>query len=421
MYHFNRKLIDRLPSLAGMTKVDFSRMCGASYRTYLKWTEGKMSCMALVSVCNRCRISLSSFLVLKENPEVSDVASDYIIPEELWKPVEWCHETAGQLFGTGGLTGITKSEAARKLGFGSYQIFDYWGKTPTALGVIDLLNLLNTFQIDASLFFRDPNSVIPLPAWEVGNKHIADIVAERMEGYRDLERKLAEKDREIRSLRTERDRLTRQNLLLQEKSKEAAKSSPLAFRGYSFHSDLWERLPEMFAMERKDFCDAVGVNYYSFLSVKNIQVGALLKACNMLRISVSHFFVPKGETAAVHDKGYYAMSPRLFSPIESRLDRLKYLFGRYGATGFTRDDCAKASVGDKGLRTMISHGEDSRVFTVCDICSSFNIPPYIFFSDENRKKAVYAESVNERLLLNSIEMMKEVESLRAEVKRLKEG
>ena len=101
------------------------------------------------------------------------------------------------------------------------------------------------------------------------------------------------------------------------------------------------------------------------------------------------------------------------------MDNMKYLFGRYSATGFSTRDLNWQGIWHTRMSGMSKKGGTARVLTLCDICTTFNIPPYIFFKDENRKKAAYSQSLNERLILNSIEIEKELKTLRLEIKRLK--
>ena len=333
----------------------------------------------------------------------------------------------------GSITGVLKQDAAEAMGYSTPQIFARWANTPSAIKVKVFIDLINTYKVDAGLFFKDENFPVPIPAWEeeCGSHESFEY---RLKSYRKLEKLLAEKEREIRSMRVERERLNREILLLRTK-KEDRKSvsvsigmaseptvqyaSPFTERGYVFHEQLWDKLPEMFDMSRKDFCDAVGISFRNSYDCKNILVSSVVKACNMFRMSISHFFLPKNEVSVVHDSGFYVVSKRMFAPIEDRMDRMKYLFGRYSAAGNTAQDLNRQGIGYGGFNGMGKSDGTGRVLTLCDICTTFNIPPYVFFDDENRRKAAYSQSVNERLILNAIEAVKEVEKLRAEKRESK--
>lgn len=422
MYHFNYRLMENLPFLLGKTQKEVVSEMGTIRETFIRWQAGEIPCRTLAALCNRYRISLSSFIVLKEDTPLLGRASDYVFPSEAWKPVSWDSAPLGRLFGKDGSTGITKVEAAGRLGFASYQIFDRWADTPGALRVSDLLRLLNEFHLDASLFFKDGNRPVPLPEWTVAEVHVADILKERMEGYRRMEGEIEEKNRIIHSLRGDKDRLSRENLQLRTRLDRALTEGPALFRQkeYTFHQALWDSLPEMFGMSYMDFCAKVGINYRGSYVNTNLKVTALVAACNLFRISPSHFFLPKGEVAVVQDAGYYSISPSLFTPVEDRMENLKYLFGRTGVTGYSIDELGERSVGRKGFAGMAVNGGTARVLTLCDICSSFHIPPYIFFHDENRKKASFSYTRNEELLLNAITLARECESLKKDIRRLRD-
>ena len=421
MYYFNCRLMEQLPSILGKTVKAVTEEMGVHRDTFVRWCKGAIPCSSLVGLCNKYRISLSSFLILKESVDVSGRAADYVYPEETWKEVKWDSSPIGKVFGTGGMTGISGIEAARRLGFASKQIFDRWRDSPDILRLNDLIRMMNEFKIDATMFFEDGNVPVPLPVWEEDNRHIAEIVADRMKGYRQLQSLVVEKDKEIHALRVDKERLERELLVLKSMKSGEGLKQPSMFqeKGYSFHMELWERMHEFADMTRRDFCEAVGVSYNSSYNWKNIPVRTLVKACNMMRVSITHFFLPKGEAAVVHDSGYYVVSPRIFSPIEDRMDNMKYLFGRYSAAGFSIEDLEKQGIGRRGLDGMARIGGTARVFTLCDICTTFCIPPHIFFKDDNRKKAPHLQSTNERLILNAIEAMKELEELRAEIRKSK--
>lgn len=420
MYHLNYKLIEKLPSILRIPKKEFARRCGVQYPTFQKWTAGEISCESLVRICNLFRVSLSSFITLEENPVITDRETDYVISEDRWAPVEWRNEEILSLFGEKGITGIPKTQASSMLGFASNQIFDHWAKSPSATKMKDLLNMLNTFQLDASYMFSDPNSLIPAPNWQIGDRHIADILEERLSGFKEMARREAERERDYRTVVAERDRLQRELRMLRMKrdgTQTGSLDSPFKNSGYTFHSELWESLPELFDMPRREFCEAVGINYSKLKETRNVPVPSVVAACNLLRMSISHFFVPKNEAAPVQDRAFYQISPRLFVPIENCMWRINFLFGRYSALDYSIE---RTGLSYTGFRSLQSDKETSRVLTLCDVCSQFNISPGVFFNDGNRRKAAYLQSQNERLLLNAIEVMMENEKLRETVRRLKE-
>lgn len=424
MYYFNSNLIARLPYLLKMKKTELYALLGTRNETFGKWTRGDMTADSLVKVANTLRISIADFLVVTERPEEFPLKSDYVFNPQDWTPVEWHPECIAGIFGENGLTGVSKTEAARKLGLSSYQRFDYWASSPSPLRMADLVNMMNAYQLDATLFFHDSNKPIRLPVWEEGGKHLAEIANARMEKSREMERKVVELDRNIRALTARNDRLAKENRLLQEKldSQPSSASSrmPWVQAGYAFHEKLWESLPDIFGMQKQEFCELAGIGKSSYSLSRNVRVDVLVRVCNLLRMSIMHFFPSKSDILVVHDRSYYEMSERLFVPIEDRMDNMKYLFGRYSVIGSSSDDLARqCGVKPRGFKSMTENGDRSRVLTLVDVCTQFGIHPSAFFKDDNRKRPSFAESRNRVLLDNAMEMMREIDELRETVRRLK--
>ena len=435
MYYFNYRLIGKLPELLGMGKKDFASSVGTTFVTFKRWTEGEITCLCLVNLCNRLHIPLSHFFMLEENADLKSRCADYITPEEYWQPVQWNNGIPATLFGSGGTLGVSKTDAASRLGFSSYQIFDQWAGSPSAAKVKDVLNLINTYRLDASLFFDDPNSILPAPLWEMDGQRITNILKERIDGYRSMERRFRNKERELVSMRVEAERLKREVALLRQgmdggKAEPASRGmvsepgtaySPFQRRGYVFHLELWKKLPELLDMSHREFCRSIGIGDSHASTFDNVLLRVLAAACNLYRISISHFFLPKGEVAVVHDLGYYQVSPRLFKPVQLHMERMKFLFGKDSCTGFSVGDMKDSGIaGRMAFSGYTKEDSTARVITLCDICSQFSLPPWIFFDDGNRRKAVYSQSQNERLLLNAIKTSEENRLLKQQVRRLKE-
>lgn len=432
MYYFNYKLIGKLPELLGMGKKDFASSVGTTFVTYKRWAEGEITCLCLVNLCNSLHISLSHFFVLEENVELKPRCADYITPEQYWQPVQWNNGVPATLFGNGGLLGVSKSDAASMLGFSSYQIFDQWAASPSAAKVKDVLNLINTFRMDASQFFSDPNSIIPAPLWELDGQRIANILKGRLDDYQSMERRFKNKEKELVSMRVETERLRREVALLRQSRETGNEGSvyrgmipdpanPFQRRGYVFHLELWKKMPELLDMTHREFCHSIGIGGSHASTFDNVLLRVLADACNLYRISISHFFLPKGEVAAVHDLGYYQVSPRLFKPVELHMERMKFLFDKDSCTGFSINDVVDSGLaGRTAFSGYVKADSTARVITLCDICTQFNLPPWIFFDDENRRKAVYSQSQNERLLLNAIRTSEENKRLKQQIRRLKD-
>ena len=79
----------------------------------------------------------------------------------------------------------------------------------------------------------------------------------------------------------------------------------------------------------------------------------------------------------VHDRFFYQISERMFVPVELHMENVKYLFGRYSVIKTDKNDLYRlVGVWDTYFRKL-TKGDDefSRVMTLTDICTQFNISP----------------------------------------------
>lgn len=435
MYYFNLELLKRLPVLMGIPRTEMSKRIGTSWMTYLEVEKGKLSCERLVYICNCFRIPLRHFLVLSPNPKQLNLASDYVLPVDQWKPVEWHNEVFFTLFGQkDSMTGISKAEAASRIGSTNSTIFNQWSQKSSSTRVESLLTVLNEFKLDASVLLKDPNMPIPVPEWDPEG-YMADQIVSRLERMKELERSTMENESANRRLRRECERLQRENEALRKGQVQGTSSPahgvvsemgmpvrfPLTPRGWKFNQELWDNLPDVLGVPVVEFSEVIGLTSVAYRNNTNVKLNWLVDVCNKYRISPSHFFLPKSEPSVVQDRIFYQISERMFVPVELHMENVKYLFGRYSVIKTDKNDLYRlVGVWDTYFRKL-TKGDDefSRVMTLTDICTQFNISPGVFFTDGNRNKAVYSQSNNEQLMLNAIEIMKEVEYLRGEVRKLK--
>lgn len=438
MYYLNIKLIERLPRLLKVGKGFLCDRMGVDSRQYSRWASGGyMSADMLVKLSNITHISLAEFIVLSKTPVQRPSAESYITPSESWSEVSWKREAIGELLEAGGKLGITMVTAAKDLGFPSYQKLTGYLVPGAKVDVHTLLHILNTYNLDAGVFFCDSNGAIASQLPTTEEKHVAQILEDKLGRMEKLEASARESERRVVEYRMENARL-RKELSAMKRRKAGTVSgtaSPVLAEpkvGYrtpglhcewAFNRILWQSLPELFEMTKRDFCHRFGFrNDSDFALVDNISADMLVRVCNELRVSVTHFFVRKGEEPAVQDRMYYEISRQLFVPVENHVEDVRYLFGKYSVTGESVENLRSLTgIGYEGFKSMKEGASSvSRVITLADICTQFNISPGVFFRDGNRNKAVYSQSSNERLMLNAIEMMKEIVELRGEVKKLKD-
>lgn len=433
MYHLNRNLIERIPKLLRITRRELCQQLGVEYRQFNRWTEGKyMSVDMLVALSNFTRISLAEFLVVSENPVQRSSAESYTTPADRWVPVSWRREALLELFGSNGTLGLSKVYVAKKLGIANYQDLDRWATTDAKVDVFVIIRALNEFHIDATQFFCDSNGSIPVPIWEIEKPEMAEIIVDKLEQLRSAEIGKRASDRRVSEYKVENERLKKEieSLKRQLNAGSAApgllKEPSTAYRPFggkvewTFNKALWQALPDMFELTKSDFCSRFGYAQMSdYYTTDNVRISILLGVCNELRLSVSHFFIRKGTTPVIHDRAFYQMSRTVFQPIASRMDALNYLFGRWSVFGYsTQEFNQRTGLYYRSLKST-SDDERSRVLTLSDICSEFNLSPMLFFDDPNRKDDHPILNRYEQLILNAIDMRREIEKLRATVKRLK--
>lgn len=434
MYHLNRKLIERLPKLLRISKKEICSRLGIDHRQYSRWVEGGfMSVKMLEKLSNTVRISLSEFIVVHENPPQRSSVDSYVIPLEEWKEVKWKGEAFQSLFGEKGILKVSKALAAKRIGISSGQHFDLWSERDSGMDVHVLIRFLNEFKLSASLFFSDPNGVISVPLWVQEEGPIVERLKTELQMSRQAELRIRECERRIGSYREENARLKKENEILRKKIEQMESSQPLGFlaerpqtyqtakrSGWRFHKELWQSIPSMFEMSVSDFCRRFGIRQSStFILVENIQVRLLVDVCNAFRMSVSSFFLRDGEVSIVRNREWYEISKSLFKPIENHAERMEYIFGRWSVFKYSKDDlCNRTGVGYRKSLSM-KDKELSRVLTLSEICSEFGLSPMLFFEDDNKKSVDFFSGRNERLILNAIEMAKELRLLRGELWRKK--
>ena len=389
-----------------------------------------MSVEKFVAFLNFYHLSMADFLIVRPSVLIRKTKEDYIIPNEIWTPIEWKNEELAKTFGVGSITGeLNRKALADSLGFGSNTILT-WITKKGAMKMSVLISLLNKYKIDANVFIKDLNKAIPVPKWEDNEsiRKIGERMEEKEREKKMLSNQLKDRDSLIAQMRIEMDRLKNENEVLRKKSTLAVGTTGIlsepssiyealsSKKRYVFHRELWERLPEVFEMTDVEFRNTFGL-ITADMNSGNVKIDKLIKVCNSLRMSVWHFFPPAGEPLVVNHRSWYEISPHLFRPIEGRMENLKYIFKKK-TFGYTREQFeSMTGIGRKGFRSLTKEGGKARmVLTLLNVCNTFNLPISVFVDDPNdRYKPAYSVSLNETLMSNCIEMAKELERLRSKL------
>lgn len=441
MYVFNWSLFENLPKITGVPVSAMKKEYGISASTWYLWIKAQSITMgSLVDLLNKVRVSMADLLTSEDSTPVKKGWKEYVMPKDLWTPIVWHNESIGKLYGNGEWARAEGPTAlAKKLECGNFRRLQRWEANPDIMRLEDLLNLLNRLKIDAKLFIEDNNGVIELPVWkDMENMDMLHRIEENNENLIRLqsadklkEKRIVDLSRKVEQLQAENRELRSRKESVSSKGKgsvlgESELFNPFRNKGYVFHSELWKKMPELFDVTLYEFCKIVGMTSSNFINVgNNVKLDKLIAACNYFHMSICHFFPPKSEPLVVQDRIYYEIPSRIFVPIESRVDNMKYIFGRYSVFGHSVDALKKQTGIGHALHGKLSESSSIAAgklmsLTLADVCTSFNISPMVFLKDENKKgRPSYAVSNNELLLLNSIDMMKEIENLRAENRKLK--
>ena len=425
MYYFNFNLLRELPDILGMTQRDFASKAGLSISTYSAWKNGTWPDVCrFVGVLNVYHISMAEFLTIEESPVVKKNKADYVIPEDQWVPIVFKQENVKFVAGEGSPSGIlTYKAAAKKIGIGGTFALYRWMNGEAKMTMASLLAVINNVDIPVTLLIEDKNRNIPVifekddSVWK--SAQVTNVALQKRDA------RISELREEIASLKKEN-----RNLQYATPERKAAMEgvaepyvaySPMT-RGYVFHKDLWFSLPGLYNKSDRDYCAEIGLEYSGFRRRTNPSVDEVIKVCNHLHISVAHLFPPKSEPLDVYDRFYYEIPSTKFVSVESRTENLKYLFVRCGRFGYTKEELKAATgVTSYMLKEYSTEGGSCpRAITLADICTRFNVSPLIFIYDNNKNyHPNHSVSYTETLVLNCIEMSKEIERLRKRIKSMK--
>lgn len=437
MYYFNLKLMNALPELLRVPKYKLSEQCNLGKNVLSNWMNGPvMSVGKFVDFLNTLHLSMADFLIVGPDAPLQKRKEDYVIPQEIWKPIVWKNERIKVFFGEGSITGVPSRVAlAESLGLADYKAINRWILQPYTMNMSTLLDLLNKHKVDAKELIHDPNRQIRKPDWrpDANSERLESALNVLEEVLENSRRQVRERDSLIANQNIELDRLRKENEALRQvgggsiaKKGWAAESSqpygnPFAKHRYVFHKQLLAELPGVYGMTVGDFCKEYGIKVHSLYD-GNIKMKELINLCNGIRMSITHFFPPSDEPLVVNHRSWYEISPRMFKPIISRLDNLKYIF-RKSTFGFSQEQLHQVMGIGWVKRSSFAEEGGGRIMalTVLDICNSFNIPISSFVSDPNdRKRPSYSVSLNETLIENCVSMAKELEKCRKTIRGLKE-
>lgn len=421
MYYFNLKLMRELDKVMGVSHSELCRSAGFGLRRTIRWSEDpSMTVYEFVEFLNRFRFSMADFLISKEEVPVVWKKEAYVIPIDIWTPVEWDPSKIADILKRGNDANVNSLTGLAKLmGLSCSAPVANWINNAKSMKMPALIEMLNKLHIDAKELIVDRNKAIGTPEWETQSVQIVKGLEKALEDADNFRKQLKDKDRLIMELQLHIKELKRENAALKELTNTSivaeppAPYFPLRKREYVFHDELWHSLPDLFGMTKKDFCQLVGLHPTLFFQ-NNVDISILVKACNELRISVSHFFLKADEPKVVQHRGFYEMSPQVFRPIEDRSENLELVLHKQ-TFGFTKKQfCSVTGMGHRTIEAISSgRGHHSKVVSLLDICNRMGIPLGVFLYDPNKlSRNESFSTLNETLAVNCIEMYKELKNLK---------
>lgn len=451
MYYINWKLIEFLPQTLGTSYTAWAKMVGKTPACVGLWGKNRgMSVYDLVQTCNKFHMSISNFI---SDTEVFPTLQkhEYIIQKEVFQPVVFRNEMIGEIYGSSGMINISQYVFCKELGVPSKTV-NSWIRDIKVIRLATFIRIMNKFNLNINLFITDPNKMLPFTKPKIveifndefilmkeKNEKLIKGHEALMEENKMLHSVISQKDKLISSLAVKSKRMEeeikayKEGTHLGQAGYEQAYPGALSenntpykrkVRGYKFHYELLRSIPDLFEVYKADFLKKFSLKYSFFKEDSyNISIEKLIDICNYYRISIHHFFVPEYNMLLVRDREYYEINKTLFSPITSQLENIKFLFGRYSVLDIPFDKLKEKT--NTIYRTyhgwMRKDGASTlRVMALIDICNKFNLSPSLFVEDPNKRNIpCYPESQNETLLLNCIEMKKQVVGLLEENKRLK--
>lgn len=420
MYHFNQKLLCEIHQILGKTNTELSMDAGFGQRRMALWINSQsMSVPDFVKFLNKYRLSMADFLVTKEDNPVDWRKEAYVIPIEIWTPIVWHPQKITEIFSKPNAANVVdKTGLARVLGFADYTPIDRFVKTGS-MKLKVFIEMLNKLHLDAKDFIEDSNKVVPCPAWDMEAGFPLAKINEALERQKRMQNTLKDKDRLIADLQTHIKELKKEVESLRRalRSPVAAESSyprPFGRKEYTFNIDLWRALPEIFGLNPTEFCSMIGMTRALF-QLDNVNIDFVIRACNMFRMSITHFFPPKGEPVAVQYRSFYEISKNLFMPIEDRSENLEIILKKQ-TSGITVKEFTKVTGFHREVvKNFTTKKSDKRsALGIVHICNKLGIPISVFIHDPNViGKASFSGTLNETLAENCIAMYKDLQKYKS--------
>lgn len=446
MYHINWALIEKIPHVFDVSLRKWAAVVGKTIPSVKAWgTDKGISVYDLVLTCNWLHISIAEFISIEKEPVIKK-KHEYLISQESFQEIKFHNEMIGEIYGNGGILGISKTQFANQVGVATVYV-DKWVRDPKQIRLSRFIKMMNVFELNIRQFIEDPNKVIQFSVWDIDksspkfNRMIEHLSLEN-KNYQEENEKLKKiserKEKIIVSMSSSIERLREENENHKKIIEKINLTDDHSFSGilaegdvsylrgfakYKFHYELLRMLPDIFGIKRVKFARMFSLGQdFLYKDKYNIYVDKLISICNYLHISFSHFFVRDWDEFVIKERRFYEIPENRFVPIKSKFGNLKFVFGKHSIFDIPIEEVdAINSYSAYNAWAKEDGSSTFKIMTLISVCNDFNIYPSVFIEDENRKNIqYYPTSKNEALILNCIDLKRKVIELTEENKKLKQ-
>lgn len=204
---------------------------------------------------------------------------------------------------------------------------------------------------------------------------------------------------------------------------------------YKYNYLLFSLLPDILSIKKGQLfkqADLAPNSYRRWCNNRDLLLSELVKVCNRIHISISHF-ITTDTLLAINPKGSYTIEAGKFVPIELKTGRLSDLFGLNKSLDIPYKDVAEAM--DVSVPTFMSWTEDGlrsriKVSDFIRLCNLYHLNANTLIEDRNKpirsafsgmayKPAPTVSKELEQTKLENIRLKEEVERLKNEMEELK--
>ena len=195
-----------------------------------------------------------------------------------------------------------------------------------------------------------------------------------------------------------------------------------------FNNLLFSSINTVFGLTQKGFSMKVYGNDFKYKQrlscIDRLLVNDVIRLCNAMHISISHFFVLEPVKDIIQEKTYYTIGELDFKQIVFKNENIAELYGGKRLAGkLTRDEiAAKLHISNATLYLWSKNSEQIKISSLLEMCNTLHVPLKEFIEDPNRKLVEDAYSNDPNL---PSEIMDEIRALRdmvsksqKEIKRL---